>query len=182
MTKQILIALSFFMLITAASGRDDDNKSSIKDIRINDFTNTLSIDDINIIQQKLGDFHKETGSQISVRFISKLPKGHSLESISMELAHDSLQIGREGIDDGVFILVVKDDRLVRIEVGYGLEGAIPDILAKRIIDEYIVPNFRAGDFKSGITAALDALMILIRGENLPPPTAPVLVDEYEDMA
>ena len=76
----------------------------------------------------------------------------------------------QGVDDGALLLVAKDDRAVRIEVGYGLEGALPDVLANRIIDQVIVPRFRRGDFYGGIRAAIDRIIALIEGEPLPEPT------------
>jgi uncharacterized protein len=84
---------------------------------------------------------------------------------------DQWKIGREKVDDGVLLVVAKDDRRVRIEVGYGLEGAIPDATAARVVQEYLVPRFRAGDFGGGILEATAALVKLIDGEPLPAPMA-----------
>ncbi|MCB1314503.1 MAG: TPM domain-containing protein, partial [Leptospiraceae bacterium] len=92
----------------------------------------------------------------------------AIEQYSIRLAEE-WKIGRDGVDDGVILLVAKEDRKLRIEVGYGLEGAIPDAGANRIIDEFIVPEFKRGNFYDGIAAGVDALAILIRGEDLPPP-------------
>ncbi len=82
---------------------------------------------------------------------------------------ESWQLGRKGVDDGVLLLVAKDDREVRIEVGYGLEGAIPDATANRVIDEFILPRFRESDYAGGITAGVDRLIALVDGEPLPEP-------------
>ena len=82
-------------------------------------------------------------------------------------AFEQWKIGRKGVDDGVLLVVAKDDRRVRIEVGYGLEGAIPDATSARVIQEYLVPKFRAGDYAGGITDASGALVKLIDGEPLP---------------
>ena len=82
---------------------------------------------------------------------------------------DAWKLGRKNVDDGVLLIVAKDDHHVRIEVGRGLEGAIPDAASARIIREYITPKFRAGDFYGGIHDATDALTKLIDGEPLPPP-------------
>ncbi|MDI9238929.1 YgcG family protein [Lysobacter sp. LF1] len=86
-------------------------------------------------------------------------------------AFEQWKIGRKGVDDGVLLVVAKDDRRVRIEVGYGLEGAIPDATSARVIQEYLVPKFRSGDFAGGITDASAALVKLIDGEPLPAPMA-----------
>ena len=79
------------------------------------------------------------------------------------------KLGRKGVDDGVLLVVAKDDRKLRIEVGYGLEGALPDAAAKRIIEEDITPHFRAGDFYAGISAGVDRIIRVIDGEPLPSP-------------
>ena len=84
-------------------------------------------------------------------------------------AFEQWKLGRKGVDDGVLLVVAKDDRRVRIEVGYGLEGAIPDATSIRVIQEYLVPKFRAGDYTGGITDASAALVRLIDGEPLPAP-------------
>ncbi len=84
-------------------------------------------------------------------------------------AFEQWKIGRKGVDDGVLLVVAKNDRRVRIEVGYGLEGAIPDATSARVIQEYLVPKFRAGDYAGGITDASGALVKLIDGEPLPAP-------------
>src|SRR5690606_36512168 len=75
---------------------------------------------------------------------------------------------RAGVDDGLLLVVAKDDRQARIEVGYGLEGAIPDITAGRVLDEYVVPSFRDGDYAGGIEAGVAQLVRLAEGEALPP--------------
>jgi uncharacterized protein len=85
--------------------------------------------------------------------------------------YDQWKLGRKGVDDGVLLVVAKDDRRVRIQPGYGLEGAIPDATAERVIQEYLVPKFRAGDFGGGITDATAALVKLVDGEPLPAPMA-----------
>lgn len=80
-------------------------------------------------------------------------------------------IGRKGVDDGVLLVVAKNDRRVRIEPGYGLEGAIPDAIANRVIQEYLVPRFRDDDYAGGIAEATAALVRLVDGEELPAPLA-----------
>ena len=81
------------------------------------------------------------------------------------------KLGRKGVDDGVLLLIAKDDRNMRIEVGYGLEGAIPDAVAKRVIAEIITPYFKQGDYFGGIQAGISRLIRLVEGEALPPPAA-----------
>ena len=86
-------------------------------------------------------------------------------------AFDQYKLGRGKVDDGVLLVVAKDDRRARVEVGYGLEGAIPDATAARVIQEYLLPRFRAGDFDGGVTDASAALVKLVDGEVLPAPMA-----------
>ena len=133
--------------------------------RVTDKTGTLRATELHALEQKLADFETQKGSQIVVVIIPTT-EPEAIEQYSIRLA-EAWKIGRQGVDDGVILLVAKDDRKLRIEVGYGLEGAIPDIYAKRIIENIILPRFRQGDFAGGINQGVDALMQLINGENLP---------------
>jgi uncharacterized protein len=91
----------------------------------------------------------------------------TIEQYSIRVA-EAWKLGRKGVDDGVLLLVAKNDRTLRIEVGYGLEGALPDAIAKRIIDELIVPAFRQGDFATGLRTGIEHILKVIEGEPLPP--------------
>ncbi len=133
--------------------------------RVTDRTGTLSASEISRLEAGLKAFEAEKGSQVVV-VIVPTTEPETIEQYGIRLA-DAWKIGREGVDDGVILLVAKDDRKVRIEVGYGLEGAIPDAYAKRIIENIIVPNFRQGQFFNGINEAVGAIMTLIEGEELP---------------
>jgi uncharacterized protein len=92
----------------------------------------------------------------------------TIEQYSLRVA-EAWKIGRKKIDDGALVVVAKDDRKLRIEVGYGLEGALTDVTSKRIIDEVITPKFRSGDFAGGISAGVDRIIRVIDGEKLPAP-------------
>lgn len=135
--------------------------------RVVDTTATLSASEKEQLNATLEQLERDTGSQLVV-VIVPTTGAEAIEQYSIRLAEE-WKIGREGVDDGVILLVAKEDRKLRIEVGYGLEGAIPDAGANRIIDEFIVPEFKRGNFYDGIAAGVDALAILIRGEDLPPP-------------
>jgi uncharacterized protein len=91
-----------------------------------------------------------------------------IEQFALRVAENA-QLGRKGIDDGALLVVANTDRRARIEVGYGLEGAVPDVIAKRLIEEVLVPRFRAGDFAGGIDAVTDGLMRVARGDAMPAP-------------
>ncbi len=92
----------------------------------------------------------------------------TIEQYSIRVA-EQWKLGRKGVDDGALLLVAKDDRALRIEVGYGLEGVLPDVVAKRIIEDIIVPRFKSGDFYAGIDTGVDAMIKVVDGEPLPPP-------------
>lgn len=135
--------------------------------RVTDLIGLLSSGESNAIEQKLAQFEQEKGSQIVVLIMSTT-KPEEIEQYSIRLAED-WKVGREGVDDGIILLVAKDDRKLRIEVGYGLEGAVPDAYSKRIIEQIILPQFRDGDFYHGIDSGVDALIALVSGEELPVP-------------
>lgn len=135
---------------------------------VTDLTNTLSVAEIKNITADIIGFQNETGSQIGVLVIPTT-EPEAIEQYSIRVV-EKWKLGREGVDDGVLLIVAKNDRKMRIEVGYGLEGAIPDAYAKRVIEQIIKPEFRSGDFYHGITKGVAALEDLIRGEELPAPS------------
>jgi uncharacterized protein len=136
--------------------------------RVVDQTGTLSSDEIASLTQKLGNFEIIKGSQIAVLIVPTTAP-EEIEQYSIRVA-EAWKIGRKKVDDGAILLVAKDDRKLRIEVGYGLEGALTDVTTKRIIDEIITPKFRSGDFAGGISAGVDAIINVVNGEPLPAPT------------
>lgn len=139
--------------------------------RVTDLTATLSADQVATLENKLAAFEAQKGSQIAVLMVSTTA-GEDIAQLGIRVA-EQWKIGREKTDDGVILIVAKDDRDMRLEVGYGLEGAIPDAVARRVIAEVIAPRFRDGSYAAGIDAGVDQLMRLIEGEALPPPESPV---------
>jgi uncharacterized protein len=135
--------------------------------RVTDQTGTLSREQIMTLESRLASFEKEKGSQIAVLIIPTA-KPETIEQYALRIA-ETWKLGRKGVDDGALLLVAKNDRELRIEVGYGLEGALPDAIAKRIIAEIIVPRFREGDFYGGIQAGVERMISVIEGEPLPAP-------------
>jgi uncharacterized protein len=135
--------------------------------RVVDQTATLSSGDVASLQQTLKDFEARKGSQIAVLIVPTTAP-ETIEQYSLRVA-ESWKIGRKKTDDGAIVVVAKDDRKLRIEVGYGLEGALTDVTSKRIIDEVITPKFRSGDFAGGISAGVDRIIRVIDGEKLPAP-------------
>jgi uncharacterized protein len=135
--------------------------------RVNDLTATLSADQRQALETKLAAFEAEKGSQMVVLLVPTT-EPETIEQFGIRVA-EAWKLGRKGVDDGVLLLVAKEDRTLRIEVGYGLEGAIPDAIAKRVIEEVILPRFRDGDFAGGVSAGVDSLIKLVAGEPLPEP-------------
>lgn len=135
--------------------------------RVTDLTGTLTAPQRQALEDKLAAFEAAKGSQIGV-LIVPTTEPESIEQYALRVA-EQWKLGRKGVDDGALLLVAKNDRRLRIEVGYGLEGVIPDAGAKRIVSDIITPYFRQGDFYGGITAGVDRMIRVIDGEPLPPP-------------
>jgi uncharacterized protein len=135
---------------------------------VTDLAGSLNPQQRATLEQSLRAFSSQKGSQIAVLLVpSTAPE--TIEQYSIRVA-DNWKLGRKGVDDGALLLVAVQDHALRIEVGYGLEGVIPDAVANRIIDEVIVPYFKRGDYFGGIQAGVHQLMRLIQGEPLPAPS------------
>lgn len=134
--------------------------------RVTDLTGSLDEATRASLENRLRELEQAKGSQIAVLLVPTT-QPESIEQFGLGVA-ETWKLGRKGVDDGVLLLVAKDDRALRIEVGYGLEGAIPDAVAQRVIEESIVPRFREGDFSGGVEAGAQALIRLVEGEALPP--------------
>lgn len=132
---------------------------------VTDLTGTLTGDESAALERKLRAFEARKGSQVAVLLVPTTAP-ETIEQYAIRVA-EQWRIGRKQVDDGVLLLVAKDDRAVRIEVGYGVEGAIPDVLASRIINQVIVPRFGQGRFAEGIDAGVDRIIALLDGEPLP---------------
>ena len=134
---------------------------------VTDQTGTLNASQIAELEAGLLALEQRKGSQVVVLIVATTGS-EALENYSLQVAEKN-KIGRGKTDDGLLLLIAKDDRKARIEVGYGLEGAVPDALASRVIREYLTPKFRQGDFFGGIKDSLQALTKLVDGEILPEP-------------
>ena len=137
--------------------------------RVVDQTGTLSSSDIVSLTRTLSDLETRKGSQLAVLLVPTTAP-ETIEQYAIRVA-EAWKIGRKKIDDGALLVIAKDDRKLRIEVGYGLEGALNDATAKRIIDEIIVPRFKTGDFAGGVSAGVERIIGVIDGESLPAPAA-----------
>lgn len=134
--------------------------------RVTDLTGTLTPQQAAMLEQRLQTFEAGKGSQIAV-LIVPTTGAETIEQYAIRAA-EQWKLGRQGVDDGALLVVAKNDRALRIEVGYGLEGALNDATAKRIISEVIVPRFRQGDFYDGIAAGVERIIAVAAGEPLPP--------------
>lgn len=135
--------------------------------RVTDLTGTLTAEQQAGLEARLQTFEQQKGSQIAI-LIVPTTQPEDIAQYSIRVV-EAWKLGREKQDDGVLILLAKNDRKMRIEVGYGLEGAIPDVTAKRIISDVMAPYFRQGDFYGGLNAAVERIAALIDGEALPAP-------------
>jgi uncharacterized protein len=135
--------------------------------RVTDLAGLLPPDRARRLEATLARHEEATGNQIAVLTVPTTG-GEPIEAFALRVV-DAWKLGREGVDDGVLVVVADQDRAARIEVGYGLEGAIPDAIAKRVIEDVMIPRFRGGDFAGGIEAGVDAITKAARGEALPPP-------------
>ncbi|MBI4985684.1 MAG: TPM domain-containing protein [Rhodocyclales bacterium] len=135
--------------------------------RVTDLTATLSADERSRLDTKLAAFERGKGVQIAVLLVPTV-QPETIEQYALRVA-EAWRLGRKGVDDGALLLAAKQDRKLRIEVGYGLEGALTDAASKRIVSEAIAPRFKQGDFYGGLDAGVDAMMRVIDREPLPPP-------------
>ena len=135
--------------------------------RVTDQTGTLTREQQAGLERMLQEFEARKGTQIAVLMVATT-KPEAIEQYALRVG-EQWKIGRKKVDDGAILVVAKEDRALRIEVGYGLEGVLNDATASRIIREVIVPRFREGDFYGGINAGLDRIMRVIDGEPLPAP-------------
>jgi uncharacterized protein len=134
---------------------------------VNDFTNTLTPEQTEALEQKLVQYDDSTSNQVAVVIISTL-QDYPIEDVGLGILR-GWGVGNKEKNNGIVLLVAKDDRQVRIEVGYGLEGAVPDITANQIIQSDIVPNFREGNYYRGLDLATNDIIKAAAGEYKAPP-------------
>ena len=138
-----------------------ENPATLKK-HVTDETGTLTPSELSALNLKLSGFEKVTSNQLVVYIIPSLD-GESLEDVSIRIAEKN-KIGKKDKNNGVLLLIVKNDRKIRIEVGYGLEGALTDAISSRIIRNDIAPAFKKGKFFEGINAGVDAIILVTKGE------------------
>ncbi len=135
--------------------------------RLTDLTSTLTPEQQASLEQTMRAFETRKGTQIAV-LIVPTTKPEAIEQYALRVA-ELWKLGRKKVDDGALLLIAKDDRALRIEVGYGIEGALNDATARRIVSEVIAPRLKAGDYFGGVSAGVDQMIRVVDGEPLPPP-------------
>ncbi len=138
--------------------------------RVTDLTGTLTAQQQSDLEANLAAFEARKGSQIAILLVPTT-EPEDIAQYAIRVV-DQWKLGRKGVDDGVLVLLAKNDRKSRIEVGYGLEGALNDATAKRILMDVMSPHFKRGDFHAGLMAGVQAIEQVIDGEPLPEPTGP----------
>ena len=155
------LALFWLALMPASVIAADPLVLPALNARVTDLTGTLDATQKGRLEQQLAAIERAKGAQIAVLLLPTT-QPEAIEQFGIRLA-EAWKIGHKGADNGVIVIVAKDDRKMRIEVGYGLEGVIPDVVAKRIIAERMAPAFRQGDFFGGLRAAVEGLDQAIGG-------------------
>jgi uncharacterized protein len=166
----LLLAGAFLLAAAAATSAQDLVPVPALKGRVTDLTGTLTAGQVARLDQALAAFEARKGSQIAVLMVPTT-RPEAIEQYSIRVA-EAWKVGRKNVDDGLIIVVAKNDHRVRIEVGYGLEGPVPDVVAKRVIREKMAPHFVENDFYGGLEAGTEQLMKLVDGETLPPPPRP----------
>lgn len=165
----LLLALCFAWIGTLAHAQATEQPIPALNARVMDQTGTLTPAQTQALTQKLAALEQSTGAQVVILIVASTAP-EDITAYSWRVA-DQWKIGRKDVGDGVLLLVAQQDHAVRIEVAKTLEGAIPDLAASQIIQNAIVPAFKASDYAGGLNAAVDQLAARIRGEALPAPTA-----------
>jgi uncharacterized protein len=160
--RPILISIPFWLFVSTIAVAID-----VPPLRgrVNDYATVMSQEQVKSLESRLTQFEQETGHQVAVLTIPTLD-GEDIEGFSIRVA-ENWKVGKKGFDNGVILVVAVKDRRLRLEVGYGLEGVLPDAIAKQITSNYIVPRFRSQDYAGGIIAGIDAVLRVIKKEPLP---------------
>lgn len=148
--------------------------------RVNDYANMLSPETVSALDAKLAEFERQDSTQVVVITIPTL-EGEEIEEFSIRVA-EQWKIGQKKKDNGVILMIAKEERRMRIEVGWGLEGTLTDLRAGRIIDNVIAPSFKAGEYDRGVTEGVDAIIQTVRGEYTAtdaPPGLPAGADPWK---
>ncbi|MCK9200511.1 MAG: YgcG family protein [Gallionella sp.] len=162
-----ILARVFLLALLLAGAAQAEVAVPALSARVTDLTSTLDAQQLQSLESKLAAFEAKKGAQVAVLLLPTT-QPETIEQYGIRVA-EAWKLGRKGVDDGVLLLVAKEDRAMRIEVGYGLEGALNDATAKRIVAEIITPFFKRGEFYQGLDAGTAAIIKVVEGEPLPEP-------------
>jgi len=158
-----LAGLALWLFLCLATAAWAEVAVPVLTARVTDLTGTLNTSQRNKLEGELQAIEARSSSQIAILMVPTT-QPESIEQYAIRVV-DAWKLGQKGKDNGLLLLVAKNDRKVRIEVGYGLEGVIPDAIARRVIDERITPRLKQGDFAGGLTTGIEQLASLIEGRS-----------------
>jgi uncharacterized protein len=161
----LLILLTYVLVVEAGT---QAVAVPLLSARVTDLTHTLTAQETDALEHKLATFEQKSGGQVVVLMLPTT-QPETIEQFGIRVL-DAWKLGRKGVDDSAILLIAKDDHRVRIEVGYGFEGTLNDATAHRIINEFILPQFKAGNYALGLTAGVDAILGLLGREAVAPAT------------
>lgn len=167
--RALLLLLASLLASVALAASDDVVPVPKLTAHVIDQTGTLTATERDDLEAKLRAFEQKRGSQIGVLLVPSIGT-ETIEEFAGRVT-DQWQLGRKGVDDGVLLVIAKEQRKIRIHTGRGVQGTLTDALSKRIVSDIIAPRFRNGDFAGGLDAGVDAIMKAIEGEDLPLPKA-----------
>ena len=162
-----LFLLAIPVLLLAASGARAAKEIPFLGARVNDLANIVPPEVRERLETKLAGLEQRTGAQVAVLTVDSL-EGDSIEDYAVRV-FQTWKLGRKDVNDGVLFVVARQERRMRIEVGYGLEGRLTDARSRQILDDIVRPHFRAGNFAAGIEAGVDAIVAVVSGAPLPAP-------------
>ena len=176
MNKKAILFLTILLISFSLTFAQKQPIPELKN-RVTDLTGTLTQEEISVLEQKLIFFESSDSSNQFVVLMIYTTGEESIEEYSMRVTEE-WKIGQAEYDNGLILLIAKNDRKLRIEVGYGLESKITDAFASRVINEYITPKFKTGDFNIGINTGVDEIIKLINGTSTIPTTSPPSNSNY----
>jgi uncharacterized protein len=162
-TKQVVLLITAFLGSLAIKSQAAEVIPPKPERYFNDYAGVVSIEAARRFNEQLAQFERETSDQVVVAVWQTMPSQSSIEDFTQR-TFQAWTVGQKGLNNGVVLFVFVKDRRMRIQPGYGLEGALPDILCDQIIRNEIAPHFRSDDYEGGLAAGIDAVCKAIRGE------------------
>jgi len=160
--RKILLGLFILLCVGFSFAQQDDSSLPVLHQRVTDQTGTLTADEIQILTSALQTFEQETSNQIVVLMVPSLHDEDIVDYVYR--VADKNKLGKKEKNNGVLFFISKNDRKMRVETGYGLEGALPDALSDQIMRRVVAPRFKSGNYYEGISAGIEAIMLATKGE------------------